>query len=622
MKKKNFLILPGVVSILLTGCVLTTLVFQYFNWESKNSARRQLEEDASVCIGMITNKVNHYVTLMLSLRNFFRFSETVTRDEFTGFTAMLLSQEPGIKALFWAPRVEQSQRQEYEMNVRKEGFLRFVFHPDPDSGRQTGTPYYPAYYVEPFNKNSSIFGYILNGENLMSEAFEKSVQTGDPTSVINPLVTLTQTPEKSENECWIIIPVFKQHGLYFTEQGRRQCLQGYLLGIIDVPAMMDTILGNNASQPLPVQFYIEDITAGGHQMLTTGGLACCQSGLKGNGHCLVSENRFEFADRSWKIYCITNPHSPLYNNKAWMAWLVFPVGLLLTGLLVLYLYALYCRNEMTTRQVEKRTLELKEQKEKADVIAIEAERSSRAKSAFLAGMSHDIRTPMNVILGFCELLAEESLNQDQKYYVKTIHNNSQNLLMLLNDILDLSKIESGKLHIDRRDFDPREILNNLELMFRMSTQNRGLEFRIIYVARIPRMVRSDPMRIRQCLVNLIGNAIKFTHQGHIYVHVMYEKDRLKLEVEDTGIGIPQERLKTIFNSFGLGDNGSDKDSDCGSGLGLAITHQLVRLMGGNVTVQSKEGKGSVFTLDIPAESIEDKDSVFQGAEIKDEWAEM
>jgi signal transduction histidine kinase len=384
--------------------------------------------------------------------------------------------------------------------------------------------------------------------------------------------------------------------------------------------MMDNILKCTAGKELPLKFHIEDISSTQRQMFGAGGLVCCKSGLDRNRHSVVTENRLEFADRIWNIYCITNEQSPFHASNVWMVWLVFPVGLLLTGLLVMYLYTLYSRNEMAGNLVKKRTCELKEQKEKADVIAVEAERSNRAKSAFLAGMSHDIRTPMNVILGFCELLREESLNKDQKFYVDTIHSNSQNLLMLLNDILDLSKIEAGKLHIDLREFDPQEMLDSIGLMFRVSTQNRGLEFRIISIDGIPPTIRSDPLRIRQCLVNLIGNAIKFTHHGHIYVCAYYEKGRLILSVEDTGVGIPQERLETIFNAFSPGGYGCDSESEFGTGLGLAITRQLARLMGGDVRVQSQAGKGSIFTLDIPADTAKDNlQTAFLETGIKDGW---
>jgi two-component system CheB/CheR fusion protein len=176
--------------------------------------------------------------------------------------------------------------------------------------------------------------------------------------------------------------------------------------------------------------------------------------------------------------------------------------------------------------------------------------------------------------------------------------------MLLNDILDLSKIEAGKLHLDKRNFNPRELMDSVELIFRASAQNRGLDFRVIYMSSLPLMIRTDSLRIRQCLVNLTGNAIKYTQQGHVYICVSYENERLKLAVEDTGIGISQLRLESIFNAFTQEEPG--QESEFGSGLGLAITRQLTRLMGGEVSVQSQVGKGSVFTLEFPVETIQDK----------------
>lgn len=623
MKKKTFIILPGVVSILLAGCLLTLLTFQYFRWEIKNSVRQQMKEEAYVYTGMITNKVKHYITLMQSLGNFFKFSETVTRDEFTRFTAIMLSQEPGIKTLCWAPQVEPSQRQAYETNVRKEGFSGFTFHSNLDLEQSCETLFYPAYYVEPFEKDNGLFGYVLDREPFLSTAMEKAFRTALPASVINPLTVVAQKPTNSQSECWIIIPVLKESELNRTEEQRQPYLLGYLFGIIDVSTMVNNVLCGIEDKQFPIDIHIEDITAGRHQIFATGGLACCKSGFDSYQHQFVAENRFEFVDRVWKIYSVACKQPPLNTSNAWMVWLIFPVGGLLTGLLILYLYMLYCRNELAGNLVEKRTRELKEQKEKADAIAIEAERSSRAKSTFLAGLSHDIRTPMNVILGFCELLADESLSKDQKYYVDTIHSNSQNLLMLLSDILDLSKIEAGKLHIDRRGIDPQEMVNSIELMFRASTQNRGLEFRVISMTRLPRRIQSDPLRIRQCLVNLIGNAIKFTHQGHIFVSFSYEKERLKLSVEDTGVGIPEERLESIFNAFGTGSHGCDLENEYGSGLGLAITRKLARLMGGDVTVQSQTGKGSIFTLDIPAGLADNQlPEILQNVKVNGGWGDI
>lgn len=613
MNKRHFLILPGVLSILLMGMVLTFITFQYFRWEIKKSIDHQLQEKGSIYTGMITSKANQYITLMLSLRNFFKFSETVTRDEFSGFTSMILAKEPGLKALCWVPRVKEAQRFQYEMTARKEGFLGFSFQSDSDSTIQSDRSYLPVYYVEPLGKNSVFFGQDLKASVSISEALEKAVQTGEPTVIMKPsLETIPAACMPSDN-CWIVVPVFNKHGLYCTTEGRRKCLTGYIVGIIDVSVMLDSILKDTKDQTFPVQLHISDVTDNLYTLLCAETTCLCSDFVieRQDG---VAENKFSFADRIWKIYCVDNKHSHFSQDKAWMVWLILPVGLILTGLVELYLYTLYYRNELADSLVEKRTRELKEHKEKADAITIEAERSNRAKSVFLASMSHDIRTPMNAILGFCELLSEESLSGDQKFYVDTIHSNSKNLLVLLNDVLDLSKIEAGRMHIDLRDFDLKELLDSVKSMFLMSAQNHNLDFRFIMQSPVPQIIHSDPVRIRQCLVNLIANAMKFTRKGYVHVHVTCENSRLKLAVEDTGIGISETGLKSIFNAFNAVQETHCQEGESGSGLGLTITLQLARLMGGDVAVQSQPGQGSVFTLDIPVDVKEDNvQTIFQTA---------
>jgi two-component system chemotaxis sensor kinase CheA len=201
--------------------------------------------------------------------------------------------------------------------------------------------------------------------------------------------------------------------------------------------------------------------------------------------------------------------------------------------------------------------------------------------------------------------------------VNIIHDSSKNLLALLNDILDLSKIETGKMYVAKRNCNLQELLDSIGTMFGNSSQARELDFRIIPCAPLPPVIHADPMRIQQCLVNLIGNALKFTHQGHVYVRILFEENHLKFEVEDTGVGIPQALHEVIFEAFAQADDSTGRDYG-GNGLGLTITRQLARLMGGDVILKSEVGQGSTFTLDIPVNmSNTDTQQTFQDAGIAD-----
>lgn len=234
---------------------------------------------------------------------------------------------------------------------------------------------------------------------------------------------------------------------------------------------------------------------------------------------------------------------------------------------------------------------------------LQAEAANRAKSEFLANMSHEIRTPMNAVLGFADLLKATQLTDEQAEYVSIVQNSGKNLLMLINDILDFSKIESGRLILEKAAFELDTLLNELESLMQMSAGKKGVEFRIIRTQPLPQTVVSDYFRIYQCLLNLIGNAIKFTQQGHVHLVVSSEQCPngvwLRMDIEDTGIGIPADKLAAIFEAFTQTDSSTTRKYG-GTGLGLTISRRLAEMMGGQITVSSVVGQGSTFSLLIPA----------------------
>jgi signal transduction histidine kinase len=241
--------------------------------------------------------------------------------------------------------------------------------------------------------------------------------------------------------------------------------------------------------------------------------------------------------------------------------------------------------------------------EQARVLAHEATSANRAKSEFLANMSHEIRTPMNAIIGFGDLLSEETLNEEQVSYVQMIRNSGRNLLSLINDILDYSKLEAGKMIITSGECRIGDLVGEVESMLRPQAIEKNIAFDVLECDFLPEVVYLDPVRVRQCLINLINNAIKFTHKGHVFVSVSLQdvegQPFVRFDVEDTGIGIPKEKQSLIFESFTQADGATTRKYG-GTGLGLTITKKLAELMGGHIEVVSEEDKGSVFTLMIPA----------------------
>ncbi len=240
----------------------------------------------------------------------------------------------------------------------------------------------------------------------------------------------------------------------------------------------------------------------------------------------------------------------------------------------------------------------------------EAREASRAKSEFLANMSHEIRTPMTSIIGYADLLLDpESSSTERLAHIQTIRRNGEHLLTILNDILDLSKIEAGKMTIEQVRCSPSMIIVDVASLMRVRAKEKGLFFEVHYQTPIPETIQSDPTRLRQLLVNLVGNAIKFTASGGIRILARCEdpttsSPSLTLEVVDTGIGLSDTQVAQLFQPFAQADTSTTRRFG-GTGLGLAICRRLAHMLGGDISVNSSPGRGSSFCLTIAAGSLED-----------------
>ncbi len=268
--------------------------------------------------------------------------------------------------------------------------------------------------------------------------------------------------------------------------------------------------------------------------------------------------------------------------------------------------------ETRSKALEKATEELRATNDQLVAARTAADAANRAKSEFLANMSHEIRTPMTAIVGYAELLRDEIIKAElpnaSVEYVDAILQNTGHLLGLLNDILDMTKIENGQLDVERLKCDPWEIVHTVAAMMRATAKTKGLVVSIEHIGPIPETINTDPLRLRQILANLIGNAVKFTSTGGVHIAVRLvakngEHPQLAFEVADTGIGMSDETQRKIFDRFIQADNSMTRQYG-GSGLGLAISKRLAVMLGGDITVQSTFGIGSKFTATVQTGSLE------------------
>lgn len=546
---------------------------------ARMSQRRQLSEaetgakqEALEKMDLLRTELLRSMEILYGVRALFEAKPEVTRAEFRRYVASALERNPELQALEWIPEVAQADRQAYEEAARADGLAAFTFteinEVDQIVPATERTSYRPVYYAEPLQPNHPVLGLDLNADPRRREALERAALTGFPTST-SPL----KLAQITHNQLGFLVVL----AVHRPEDER---LQGFCLAVFHVERLVKATFAPLVQHGIHIE--IRDLTADGVTIFQTG------EWIEGEAKW-VYEPELPLIGRLWKFRFRPDKRFSYFDPD----WLHRAAE------------TLQRTNEILEERVAERTLQLAALNEALSTeVAIrqkaegEAEAANKAKSRFLADMSHEIRTPLNVVLGYTQLLQRDTtLAPRHMEAVRAIVEGGNHLLCLVDSVLDLSKIESGRMELALVDFDFNQLLQGLAAMFGPRCAQKGLRFRLERLKNGPHWVNGDEQKLRQVLINLLGNAVKFTDSGEIRLRVVPtgNADTYRLEVIDTGPGIPTDSQKMIFEPFRQESSGIMKG---GSGLGLSIALKLIELMGGGLTLYSRPGWGSNFTFSL------------------------
>lgn len=522
--------------------------------------------------------------------------------EFAPAAAAINKSLSTLRAIEWAPVLDAKALSIYSSQARANSLYAPVRWP---AGFQRGADglVAPIALIYPEAGNEAAMGIDVLAEPRRALTVRNALASGQLT--MTPPLRLEQDPE-GPGAVLLMAPV------------KNRVTQGVIMGVLDL-----RVIGQPLAAIPGTVWELREITSHGDQTIWKSSTVpmpefSTPTFLDRLG--VYSQQTLELGGREWKIL-LHRPHARLVADASNSPLLVLLLALFACGVITNYLLIRTGEHERIAAEVLDKTASLNAEivERKAYQSALErsklnAEGANVAKSQFLATMSHEIRTPMNGILGMAQLLLMPNVNDAQRRdYVRTILSSGQTLLTLLNDILDLSKIEAGKFQLDSTVFDPRMVLRETCALFAGAAKAKSLEIDFLWRGPIDQRYQSDSHRIRQMLSNLIGNAIKFTSQGQVQVEgTELKRDAqsalLEFSVSDTGLGIAADKMGLLFKPFSQADSSTTREYG-GSGLGLSIVLSLAKALGGDVGVESSPGKGSRFWFRVMAKPVmSDKES--------------
>lgn len=554
----------------------------------------QRDQEAALS-GLVQEQVEKLQVTMLrsmevlySIASLHQAQGQMDRDTFQRFVRQAIERQPELQALSWNPYVPSARRSEFEQAANAAGLPEFEFREQAGPGKlvheRVRSEYVPVYFIEPLDRNTAALGFDLYSDPVRRESIEQARDTGK--AVATAPIRLAQEAADQPG-ILVLLPVFRG-ATPQTVAERRAQLEGFAVAVFRVADLVGA--GTRELKARGVEVQLFDESPAGERLFANTTEATGSHHFSGSARPLAT---LEVASRRW-VMTYAPTRAFLEAHAPWQSWLVLGGSAAFTLLATAYLYGGWRRS----CEVAAANAALQEEV----VVRQEAERTAasanQAKSDFLASMSHEIRTPLNAILGYAQLMQRDpALSGEQRDAIRGISTSGHHLLGLINEVLDLSKIEAGRMELNPVDFDLESLGRSLATTFKPLCAQKKISFRLETGVADRHPVCGDEGKLRQVLINLLGNAVKFTQAGEVCLHLQpAEAGRWLFEVIDTGLGIPEEERTEIFKPF---HQGSGAQHQGGTGLGLAIASRQVELLGGRLELQSERGIGSRFYFTIP-----------------------
>ena len=553
----------------------------------------EVEENANRFITRISERLGNAEQTLRAYAAFFMGSEQVTAEEFEQFSTLALENNQTFQGIGWTQIVPHEKREAITHAMRKAGFSDFNFVEVTEDGRLNPAPardsYYPVLYIYPIDSNRKAHGLNLAANGTRFKALLKARASRKP--VATEPIYLAQSPEH--------LALIFYHPVFAAPNKVRgngsspgSDFLGYVSGVIRFSEVIKDSVAPLIRQEFGVTVTDNTDLSAPVVLAKVGNEPWMQAHpvretLHIGGRRITAST---YATRHYQVY-----------SKDWTSWTIITVGVLIAAILQSLILIITGGTAIIQREVQIKTEALTHAMTKL-------EKANKAKSAFTSTMSHEIRTPLNGIIGLLNQCLKTPLNDKQLYYLRQARLSSDTLLSLVNSILDFSKIEAGNLEIEAKDFSLVHVLRKIEAIFSELAKQKQIAFNLVLPESLPASLVGDALRIEQMLLNLCGNAVKFTEQGEVTLQVATKEQQdqisLFITVADTGIGIAPEHLDNLFKSYQQADSSMSRRFG-GTGLGLAITKRLIEGMGGLITVNSQEGRGSQFYVQLKLSRGED-----------------